>query len=451
MGNNNKGKVIQMLSPDNYIRQKARKLPVYECLINSNWDESKMAQIVVAREHSNGNITAGVFLVDMFCLGVKDSFSIFNIPKFRYIEEKETIFEHSEFINVDYSLVHNVVFAAVEFAEEFGFKPYKDFTSVSKYILEEDSDDVELIEIECGLHGKPAYFKGPFDDEVKVNRIISQLEKSAGPGNYTYVDNPDDWEADDNDFFDDSEDEIDEFFDLLGDAEKLDNEGIDRLNNLTEQFFDEMVEPDLVDQHYKKISEILKIEILRNDIPDEMLGQDIVDQSNISEIKKMFNDLLMLSIQNKIKAMRGWENFREKAGDIPATYYLQLMIFMKEDSPEYMEKLNELVLLFPDYPSFRLLLLIKSMSFGTNPTTDYNDLQLNFSEFFGKRKSLHILELLNYLIFNIFSFVYLIDPSKLKAFESVVSEIELNDNEFEVIFSGLQIAKMACVREQLDL
>ena len=42
MAKTSKGKVIQMLSPENYIRQKARTLPVYECMVNSGWDETKI-------------------------------------------------------------------------------------------------------------------------------------------------------------------------------------------------------------------------------------------------------------------------------------------------------------------------------------------------------------------------------------------------------------------------
>ena len=49
----------QQLSPENYIRQKARNLPVFECMINEDWEVGKMASVSVARKHTNGNITLG--------------------------------------------------------------------------------------------------------------------------------------------------------------------------------------------------------------------------------------------------------------------------------------------------------------------------------------------------------------------------------------------------------
>ena len=72
MTKKSKGKVLQMLSPENFIRNKARSLPIFECLVNADWEEGKLADMVVARQHTNGNITAGLYQVDLACLGVKD-------------------------------------------------------------------------------------------------------------------------------------------------------------------------------------------------------------------------------------------------------------------------------------------------------------------------------------------------------------------------------------------
>lgn len=208
MAKKKSGKVIQMLSPENYIRQKARTLPIYECRINTDWQKSGIANITVARIHSNGNITFGLYLVDLKCLGVKDSFYHFNISKIQYGELLEKFENRLDTEIVSYTLVHNIVFAALEFAEEYGFKPHRDFTSITRFILEEDTDDVELIGIECGVDGKPMYVKGPFETVAQANTIIARLEKTAGPGNYEFIN-----ELDADDDFDDEFD--DDFFDEM--------------------------------------------------------------------------------------------------------------------------------------------------------------------------------------------------------------------------------------------
>jgi hypothetical protein len=52
------------------------------------------------------------------------------------------------------------------------------------------------MEIECGLKGKPAFIRGPYDDDAKVARITAQLEKTAGAGNYIIINEVDDWDVD---------------------------------------------------------------------------------------------------------------------------------------------------------------------------------------------------------------------------------------------------------------
>jgi len=63
-------KKIQLLSPENYIRQKARNLTIAECFITPGWEESGECNILIARKHVSGNYTVGFYLVDTFCLGI---------------------------------------------------------------------------------------------------------------------------------------------------------------------------------------------------------------------------------------------------------------------------------------------------------------------------------------------------------------------------------------------
>ena len=90
MAKSKKIKPQQQLSPEAYIRKKARLLPLYECLLNRNWKEEGMAEVVVSRVHTNGNITFGVYMVDLLCVGIKDTFVNFNYPLSDYEEMKET-------------------------------------------------------------------------------------------------------------------------------------------------------------------------------------------------------------------------------------------------------------------------------------------------------------------------------------------------------------------------
>jgi len=182
-----KNKSQPKLSPENYIRTRARALPLGECYINELWNDSGMASIIVTRKHITGNLTFAMFQVDMYCLGIKNVSWFFNESPELITEMMDKQSELSDggdkIIPVDYPLAHNIIYGAVDFAEELGFRPHKDFV-LAQYILEEDDDSVEFIDIEFGLNGQPAVLIGK---EKHPARIIEILDKNVGKGNYTVI------------------------------------------------------------------------------------------------------------------------------------------------------------------------------------------------------------------------------------------------------------------------
>ncbi len=283
MAKKNKGKVIQMLSPENYIRQKARTLPVFECMVNKGWEDSGLATITVARKHTNGNITMGMYLVDLKCLGIKDAFYRFNIPESEYRELLEEMEENMDLESISYTLAHNIIFAGIEFAEDYGLKPHKGF-GVAKYILEEDTDDIDLIEIECGENGKPLYVQGLLDNDVRARQVVAHLEKHAGPGNYHYIlagDNNNESEDDSN--YDDLEEEygdlpldqkISMIEDLAGEGVYLSQTDQQRLAYLAASVIREFIDPSKTEYLTDNLRPLLqKIEVVEETF-NELVGID---------------------------------------------------------------------------------------------------------------------------------------------------------------------------------
>src|SRR5438067_1724693 len=111
----------QQLSPEKYIQTRARSLPIYKCLVNSEWVDSKMASVIVMRKHTNGNVTVGFYLVDLYCLGIKDTFYFFNEPE-EYVTERLNAMPDF-FEEIDYNLAHNIIYAGHDFAAEFDIEP----------------------------------------------------------------------------------------------------------------------------------------------------------------------------------------------------------------------------------------------------------------------------------------------------------------------------------------
>ena len=193
----------QILSPENYIRQRARNLPIFKCLVNEGWEEDGLAQLTISRRHINGNITYCSYLVDLKCLGVKDTFYDFNIPEAHFEQVVERMEQGYALVGVEYALAHNIIHAGWEFGEDIGFKAHKDFLSITRYMLEEDGDAIPFIKIDCGdVDGKPFYVQGPLEDAAAVNRILAQLEKNVGHGNYRFIMQDEIWDEEDEEDWD---------------------------------------------------------------------------------------------------------------------------------------------------------------------------------------------------------------------------------------------------------
>lgn len=141
------------LSSDVYMRRVMRSLPVDKCYINPDWKEQGMAHVVIVRRRPDGKFAMVVYLVDTFCLGVKDAFWRTSLDKSELDAMIKNFEERIGIEECDYATAHNLILGAIEFAEEGGIKPCKEWM-LGQYGLDEDTDDIPLIEFDYGLEGK---------------------------------------------------------------------------------------------------------------------------------------------------------------------------------------------------------------------------------------------------------------------------------------------------------
>ncbi len=453
--------MVQMLSPENYIRKKARTLPIYECLVNEEWEESKMAQLSVARKHTNGNITACFYLVDLMCLGVKDTHFMFNASIDEYIEHMQIASEKMDMIDINYVLAHNILFAGLEFAEDYGFKPHKDFTSITRFMLEEDTDDVELIEIDCGINGQPTYMRGPFDDDAKVKRIITQLEHTAGSGNYSVLDefNDDDDEFDDEDedddndqyeFDDDDDDEFDGmpasekkelFLNLSSRLESLTDEENKRFGTLTNSIADDLIDIDTHNQIYDEYYEDLDIETVEDEIPDQLLGGKPGDPPISDEIKNHFIEIYQLTTENPKRAAKELDIFEKKAKGLACVDLLELLLLQAKESTKYPKKLEEYSLKHPEYQLIRILWVIEQIT-NKSDLQEIKENQFKLKTFFPDRETIHSIEKYYFLTMQVFVAAKKNDINRIEALNSVVGNIDIPEIDEEILGAIIALIKV---------
>lgn len=171
-----KSNTMPKFSPKSYVRKKARQLPLKATYINSDWQESGLVTVSVVRQMHEDYLLIGSYIVDIFCLGVKDATFKYKMTEWDFENEYLPIFTVNmglEIIECDPQLAFNVVYGAVEYAEDLGFYPHKDF-NIAEYILP-PVEEVAYMDIEFGKNGKPLYIQGPNDNS---NKIMAQLARS---------------------------------------------------------------------------------------------------------------------------------------------------------------------------------------------------------------------------------------------------------------------------------
>ena len=149
---NKKNAGQQPLSPERFLKEKARGLEIGKCYVSRDMKKYGEGHVVVSRLHKGGKVSVAFYLVDIYCLGVKDTFYKLRMDDYEY----EKILWTLQSENVEectYEEAHNWVYGAVAFAEEAGIQPHKTF-NLTQYMLKEDTDDVPLMEFEFGKNGK---------------------------------------------------------------------------------------------------------------------------------------------------------------------------------------------------------------------------------------------------------------------------------------------------------
>lgn len=168
-----------------YLVRQARNYPLDGCWIQKGWRDGGLAVIVIARQQPNGNIVFGNYLVDYYCLGLKNTFCNADVApgEFRRSTLPRMFENAGQPMEISPALAHEIIYGAIEYADRYGFKPQRDFRD-SHYILDLPDEHPRSGQVEFGKDGKPLYVSGPYDN---ADRIVQQLLRTAGEGNFDYL------------------------------------------------------------------------------------------------------------------------------------------------------------------------------------------------------------------------------------------------------------------------
>ncbi len=307
--------------------------------------EIGIGQVLVSRFKSGGRVEVGTFLVDVYCLGVKDAL-------FQVIDDSDFC---EGFLNQVFpegipspkpaSWGRKLVEDAARYAGSLGIAPHPDYKKGARVFGGIDASECGEKFI-FGSKGRPLYVRGPYDDEAMVQRILSVLHAKLGEGGFDYV-MPEGLESDD------EWEEVD--VDILA----MDSEGGERspdrmLVTFAENFRNEHEGYGEIEYSGKTGARIASDMLAAARELSEKIGADTAQDISLNEAIRYMQTLW------NVRALPGEDRntFFSQVPEALAEHFQQAIAQTGESSPMGDDLILDFLLLNADVPSKERLLLL---------------------------------------------------------------------------------------------
>jgi len=156
----------------------AEAWPVVAAFVPEQLWEHGIGQLVLARRCPDGRIACAVYLVDTYCLGVKNAF--WNLmSEWEYDKLVRNVSSKGRLMAVAPEALAKIVLESVAYAQSFGLPAHPDFRHARMLLAGIDASQCADT-FHFGKDGKPLYINGPHDSPEKIKVIIQRLEASGG-------------------------------------------------------------------------------------------------------------------------------------------------------------------------------------------------------------------------------------------------------------------------------
>jgi hypothetical protein len=157
---------------------RAAHAPIQHCLLTETVFEDGMGTLVLARGATPDYLAFSSFLIDTFCLGIKDvMFEAVESEAFEmYVGAMEAA---SPLVAVDPSYARKLLRDLAAWSQSIGFAPHRDFAAVER-IFGDVSADASDAAFHFGRDGKPFYIPGPDDSASLIRQRLGRLQKLLG-------------------------------------------------------------------------------------------------------------------------------------------------------------------------------------------------------------------------------------------------------------------------------
>jgi hypothetical protein len=160
------------------IIKRASHLPIYECKAFDKWEETGMTPVTIARALNQETYVLVSYLVDSWCLGLKDVLIKIGMSAFELSHYYEMTSQDQSLISISYQDARSLILGAIDYAKNLGIEPYDDWKKVESFVEGNHSYENKF---SFGKDGKPFYYAGPYDlNKYNIEDIIDKVTAAGG-------------------------------------------------------------------------------------------------------------------------------------------------------------------------------------------------------------------------------------------------------------------------------
>lgn len=160
--------------------QRAAELPIQACFLTEALFDGGMGTLVLARSATPDRVALSSYLLDTFCLGIKDvTFETVGGEYFQFY--MDTTDRVSPLIEVDPTYARKLLRDLAAWSRSLGFAPHRDFAVVERIFGDVNAEASDAV-FQFGRDGKPLYIPGPNDTapHSEADRATAQASRRGG-------------------------------------------------------------------------------------------------------------------------------------------------------------------------------------------------------------------------------------------------------------------------------
>src|SRR5262245_31967277 len=151
---------------------------IAEVLVGNEIWENGLGSVVVARHAPHGGLACAFFVVDVWCLGVKNCYwRMLSPPEFDGI--LSTMRDHEDLTRRSPEYAAKLVEGAVDYARSLGFAPNSDYRHARLLLAGIDPSQCPE-QFLFGKDGKPMYIAGPHESFERARTISCTIKRAGG-------------------------------------------------------------------------------------------------------------------------------------------------------------------------------------------------------------------------------------------------------------------------------